>query len=188
VWERSTEVAALIATGPHGAAGLEEVAAELQAEVRRRQPSALVSIGIGRAVDDPLRLRESHAEARQARAIGTWKLGPGAIASFETLGLDRLLVAAPEAEREAFVAGALGPLLDHDRQHGTVLVDTLGRWLADRNGAHAARDLFVHYNTLKNRLERIEALIGPFIEDPARCLELALAIRLLRRGQTIATT
>jgi DNA-binding PucR family transcriptional regulator len=41
----------------------------------------------------------------------------------------------------------------------------------------------VHYNTLKNRLERIEALIGPFIEDTARCLELALAVRLMRLGR-----
>ncbi|MGH2406608.1 MAG: PucR family transcriptional regulator ligand-binding domain-containing protein [Candidatus Limnocylindrales bacterium] len=188
VWERSTEVAALIAAGPHGAAGLEEAAAEVQAEVRRSQPGALVSIGIGRAVDDPLRLRESHAEARQARAIGTWKQGPGAIASFESLGLDRLLMSASEVERDGFVGATLGPLLDHDRQHGTVLVDTLGRWLADRNGARAARDLFVHYNTLKNRLERIEALIGPFLDDPARCLELALAIRLLRRGRSAAKT
>jgi DNA-binding PucR family transcriptional regulator len=94
-----------------------------------------------------------------------------------------LLVSAPEAEREAFVAEAVGPLLEYDRRHGTALVQTLERWLADRNGAHAARDLFVHYNTLKNRLDRIEALVGPFLEDPDRCLELALAVRLLRLGR-----
>ena len=183
VWERSGEVAALMAPGPRGGAGLEDAAGELQAEVRRRQPGAVVSFGIGRAVDDPLRLRESHAEARQARVIGRWTRGPGAIARFEMMGLDRLLMSASEPERDAFVTGALGPLLEHDRRHGTVLVDTLERWLADRNGAHAARDLFVHYNTLKNRLERIEALVGPFIEEPTRCLELALAVRLLRVGR-----
>ena len=46
----------------------EEAAAELQADARRRLPAAVVSIGIGRVVEDPLRLRDSHAEARQARA------------------------------------------------------------------------------------------------------------------------
>ena len=183
VWERSAEVAALVAPGARGGQGLEEAAAELQADARRRLPAAVVSIGIGRVVEDPLRLRDSHAEARQARAIGRWSHGPGAVARFEALGLDRLLVSAPETEREAFVAEAVGPLLEHDRRHGTALVQTLERWLADRNGAHAARDLFVHYNTLKNRLDRIEALVGPFLEDPDRCLELALAVRLLRLGR-----
>ena len=183
VWERSAEVAALVAPGARGGQGVEEAAAGLQADARGRLPAAVVSIGIGRVVEDPLRLRDSHAEARQARAIGRWSHGPGAVARFEALGLDRLLVSAPEAEREAFVAEAVGPLLEYDRQHGTALVQTLERWLADRNGAHAARDLFVHYNTLKNRLDRIEALVGPFLEDPDRCLELALAVRLLRLGR-----
>jgi purine catabolism regulator len=180
IWERSAEVAALVAPGTRGGQGLEEVAAELQVDARRRLPGAVVSIGIGRVVEDPLRLRDSHAEARQARVIGRWSRGPGVVARFEALGLDRLLVSAPEAEREAFVAEAVGPLLEHDRRHGTALVQTLERWLADRNGAHAARDLFVHYNTLKNRLDRIESLIGPFAEDPDRCLELCLAVRLHR--------
>lgn len=170
VWERSAEVAALVAPGARGGQGLEEAAAELQADARRRLPGTVVSIGIGRVVEDPLRLRDSHAEARQARAIGRWSRGPGGVARFEALGLDRLLVTAPEAEREAFVAEAVGPLLEHDRRHGTALVQTLERWLADRNGAHAARDLF-------------EALVGPFLEDPDRCLELALAVRLLRLGR-----
>ncbi len=182
VWERSREVAALIATGPRGGQGTEAAAAELQAEMIRRVPGAVVTVGIGRPVEDPLRLQESFAEARQARTVLRWTKGPGAIARFESLGLDRLLAATPEAERVAFLGAALGPLLEHDRRHGTALVASLERWLTDRNGAAAARDLYVHYNTLKNRLDRIEALIGPFVDDATRCLELALAIRVLRIG------
>jgi sugar diacid utilization regulator len=37
-----------------------------------------------------------------------------------------------------------------------------------------------HYNTLANRLERIAAIVGPFVEDADRCLTLGLAIRLRR--------
>ena len=58
------------------------------------------------------------------------------------------------------------------------LVATLETYLATRNAALAARRLYLHYNTLKNRLAKIEEIIGPYLDDPDRCLSLALALRL----------
>jgi sugar diacid utilization regulator len=46
--------------------------------------------------------------------------------------------------------------------------------------APIVRTRCVHYNTLANRLERIAAIVGPFVDDADRCLTLALAIRLKR--------
>ena len=46
--------------------------------------------------------------------------------------------------------------------------------------AEAARLIHVHYNTLKNRLERIEGIIGPVLEDSARALECEVAIYVYR--------
>ena len=43
-----------------------------------------------------------------------------------------------------------------------------------------ARLIHVHYNTLKNRLERIEGIIGPVLEDSARALECEVAIYVYR--------
>ena len=58
--------------------------------------------------------------------------------------------ALPPAELRAFVDVTLGPLLAYDRRHRTDLCSTLEAYLATRNGAQAARQLFIHYNTLKN--------------------------------------
>ena len=44
----------------------------------------------------------------------------------------------------------------------------------------AARRMHVHYNTLKNRLERVEAILGPVLDDPARALECEVAIHVAR--------
>ncbi len=74
----------------------------------------------------------------------------------------------------------LGPLEAYDEAQGTSLVLTLETFLATRNAALAARELFVHYNTLKNRLVRIEEIIGPFLADPGRCLSLGVALRMRR--------
>jgi DNA-binding PucR family transcriptional regulator len=40
--------------------------------------------------------------------------------------------------------------------------------------------LFVHYNTVKYRLERLEALLGAFVDVPERCLTLELATHVGR--------
>ena len=53
-------------------------------------------------------------------------------------------------------------------------------WLETRNMAEAARRTHVHYNTFKNRLERIETILGPVMTDAARSLECEVAIYVAR--------
>ena len=179
-WERSREIGALVATSNAGGSGLREAGAAFLAEAARRMPMGVVSIGIGRPAADPLRIHISFGEARRALAIGQWSQGPGHLVMFSDLGVDRLLADVPESEIEAYCASVLGPLESYDLTTGTALVRTLDTFLATRNGALAARQLFVHYNTLKNRLAKIEEIIGPFVDDPDRCLSLSLALRLRR--------
>jgi purine catabolism regulator len=177
VWERSDEIAALVGAGT---AGLPEIGEALQAEAARHVPGIVVSVGIGRLAADPLELHRSFAEARRALSIGRWARGPGEVSAFDRLGLDRLLVSVPSSDAEAFCSDELGRLEAYDARHGTALVATLATFLATRNAALAARRLYLHYNTLKNRLARIEEIIGPYLDDPDRCLGLALALRLRR--------
>ncbi|MEO5940485.1 MAG: helix-turn-helix domain-containing protein, partial [Candidatus Limnocylindrales bacterium] len=181
VWERSREIGALVAgLRPPD---LHELGAALQAEAGRRVSGATISVGVGRTAAGPLQLDGSFAEARRAMSIGRWAHGPGRVTVFDEIGLDRLLVGMPRSEVADFCASVLGPLEEHDRTRGTSLVETLDTFLASRNAALAARQLYLHYNTLKNRLARIEELIGPYIDDPERCLGLSLAIRLRRLPQ-----
>ncbi len=178
VWERSHEIGVLVPGGD--TSELRVAAAALVAEATRRMPGVVVGVGIGRTAEDPLDLGTSYAEARRALTIGRWGHGPGRVSVFEDLGLDRLLVNVPDAEVRAYCEAVLGRLEAYDTARRTNLVTTLETFLASRNAALAARQLFLHYNTLKNRLERIEEIIGPYLDDPDRCLSLALALRLRR--------
>lgn len=181
VWERSTQAAALLAPRRTDPAALIEAAASLRREAARRLPTTPVSVGIGRLRADPLELRESHAEARRALEVGRWR-SPGEVVIFERMGLDRLLASVSDVELSAFRDTMIEPLAEYDRAHRSSLVDTLEAYVATRNGAEAARRLYVHYNTVRSRLARIEELIGPFLADTERLTGLAVALHIHRRG------
>jgi purine catabolism regulator len=181
VWERSTQAAALLAPRGSDPATLEEAASGIRREAARRLPTIPVSVGVGRVRDDPLELRESHAEARRALEVGRWRK-PGEVVVFERMGLDRLLASVSDIELSAFRDTMIEPLVAYDRLHRSNLVDTLEAYVATRNAAEAARRLYVHYNTVRGRLARIEELIGPFLGDTDRLTGLALAIHIHRRG------
>ncbi len=177
IWERSAGVAALLPAG--------EIAERARA-LQSRLSGLVLRIGIGRVYADPFAWRSSFTEALRALSLG--RRGSGGVYAYEDLGLHRLLLACPAAELAAFRDDALGPLLAYEREHsGCSLLLTLAAFLENnRNIAATARALFVHYNTVRYRLERIEHLQGPFIDDARRCLTLDLALeasQLLPRGQ-----
>jgi PucR family transcriptional regulator, purine catabolism regulatory protein len=180
VWERTAGIAALVPVAPEGTEAARHAGSELLAEGIRRLPGSVVDVGFGSPVADPLKLDRSFREARNAIAVAAWSRGHGTVALFHELGVDRLLFNTPEIERVTFVESTIGPLLAYDARRRTNLVETLEVYLATRNVAGAARRLFVHYNTLANRLERIAGVVGPFVGDPDRCLTLGLALRLRR--------
>ena len=66
------------------------------------------------------------------------------------------------------------------RERRTQLVDTLERYLRDRRSiATTARALYVHPNTLRQRLSRIEELSGLDLAAE-ELLSLELAVKLMR--------
>lgn len=100
----------------------------------------------------------------------------------EDLDLDRLLWSLrgnPDLER--FARLRLQKLVDHDRQRRTQLVQTL-QVLLDQNGqkAETARVLHLERQSLYNRVDRIESLLGVDLAHPDIRLGLHLALRVMR--------
>ncbi len=73
-------------------------------------------------------------------------------------------------------------LAAYDRDRGSQLLATLDIYLSSgRMLAATARDLFVHVNTLRQRLERIEELTGlRLAEEDLLSLQLAVKLGLVR--------
>jgi purine catabolism regulator len=180
VWTRSATIAALIAPDTDEPSERRLIAERLRSELDQRLRSVTVSIGVGRRVDTPTQLPRSFVEASRAVEVGRWAKGRHVTEVFDELGLERLLASTPTDDLADFVEHAIGALVAHDRAHHTDLVETLGVWLETRNMAEASRRTHVHYNTLKNRLERIESILGPIVTDAARALECEVAIYVAR--------
>jgi purine catabolism regulator len=180
VWSRSSTIAALLAPTTAAASERRRIAEELRRELDHRVRSVTVSIGVGRRVDRAAQLSASFTEAKRSVDVGRWAKGRHVTEVFDELGLERLLVSSPTEDLGEFVSHAIGALIAHDEAHRTDLVETMATWLETRNMAEAARRIHVHYNTLKNRLDRIEEILGPVLTDAGRALECEVAIYIHR--------
>ncbi|HEX6871165.1 MAG TPA: PucR family transcriptional regulator [Micromonosporaceae bacterium] len=121
------------------------------------------------------------AAVAAAAAGGPGLAGRPSVAGPELLSSPALLLASVPAEvRHSYAQRVLGPLLAHDRAHRTQFTRTLAAYL-DCSGSwsRCAAQLHVHVNTLRYRIERIEALTGRDLRRLADQAALLLALRLI---------
>ncbi|MGV9266956.1 helix-turn-helix domain-containing protein [Kitasatospora sp. NPDC003701] len=139
---------------------------------------APVTVAASRPATGPRALAAAHAEAaRCLRALLVLgRTGDGACATdLGFLGV----VLGDGHDLDAFVAQTLGPLLDYDARRGSDLIHTLNVYFGcGTNLTRTKNELHLHVNTVVQRLDRIQALLGPGWNSPERTLELQVALRL----------
>jgi purine catabolism regulator len=87
-----------------------------------------------------------------------------------------ILFAAYDRDRlDRFIQSVLGPIASRPE----LLATLHAYYVSGRNRARAARQLNVHVNTLRYRLDRIESVLGQSIDDPAKeaAIQLAVAVQ-----------
>lgn len=173
---------------PHGILALvDEAVGDVEARARaaaRHLAAVLrgraVGVGCGTPVVWPDGFRAAVRRAELASDLGRRLGHPGPV-DVGRLGVYGLLLELDETAWRAFVTEQLGPLLDHDAATGGELVRTLEAYHCLRGGLRAVADaLFVHVNTLKYRLARIDALTGGRFSSPSGRFQMYLALYALR--------
>ncbi|MBA3367124.1 MAG: PucR family transcriptional regulator ligand-binding domain-containing protein [Geodermatophilaceae bacterium] len=139
------------------------------------------STGISRAVASLSELPAAYSQARRAAQVGLQRQIPGAVTSFDSLGVLRLLSLIPDSgELRSYLTEVLGPLVPGASSEHSDLLETLRVLLeANLNVAEAARCLHFHYNTLRYRIGKLERLLGPFMTDSSVRLNVQLALNLV---------
>nr|MDQ3611864.1 helix-turn-helix domain-containing protein [Actinomycetota bacterium] len=149
--------------------------AELQAAV-----GCPVTVGAAGPGSGPVELAELYREAGRVCDV-LLSLGRGGeAAGRDELGVYGLLLSASgQGEVERYIGRTVGPLLDYDRERGSELVRTLLAYYgAGGSLTRAAQELFVHVNTLYQRLERVTALLGDAWRSGDGALQVHLALQL----------
>jgi hypothetical protein len=138
-----------------------------------------VHAALGPAVE-LTRAAESARWARLALVLGRDR-PPGLVVAADHR-VDLLLLAEP-AFAAALADAALAPLAALPTATRERLLETLDAWLRHRGAASAAaQELHVHAQTVRYRVGRLRALLGPRIDGAEGRLELELALRARRVG------
>jgi GAF domain-containing protein/sugar diacid utilization regulator len=147
-----------------------------------------VSIGVSSVCDSESAFADGFAEAQQA-LMGTVVLRGGpAVLSYEDLGAYKYLlrVALEGGIRDATV-DAVSRLAEYDAQRGSQLVLTLEEFLRRHGNISATSEtLFVHPNTLRQRLRRIAELSGLDLRKDD-WLMIEIAVKMVKLEQALGS-
>ena len=145
-----------------------------------------VSIGVSSVCQGEAAFVDGFAEAQQA-LLGTIVIkGEPTVLAYEDLGAYKYLlrVALDGGIRDATV-DAVSRLADYDSQRGSQLVTTLEEFLRRHGSISATSEaLFVHPNTLRQRLRRIAELSGLDLRKDD-WLMIEIAVKMVKLGQVL---
>ncbi|WP_258359075.1 PucR family transcriptional regulator [Moorella sulfitireducens] len=104
---------------------------------------------------------------------------PRNLTFFDELGVLRLIFNLGEQELEDYYEENLGPLEKYDKEHNTNLLETLAVYLyASGDYNQAAMNMFVHVNTLRYRLKKVEEILGQDLRQLAVLVNLYTALQV----------
>ncbi len=164
---------------PGGEAGL--VAIDRIEDVRRLR-EVLGSLPVAAGMSKPFSGFPDVPDALHRARIARRSLpsGTAGVVVFGDSPVTTLVAAAPGMARDV-VRSALGSVLALPGAERKVLLDTLLAWFAGHGSAKEAADrLFVHPNTVRYRLRRVQDLTKRDLTDPVDIGELYVALESVR--------
>jgi purine catabolism regulator len=140
-----------------------------------------LDVSAGRAVRSWRELRSTVRDTLESSEVARWR---DQTSWHDASAPDVLELLVPLRDRrvlERFVRAQLEPLVRHDEQHRSELLQTLETYYgAGGKKATAARLLHVERQSIYKRLTRIERILGVDLGDPETQLALQLALRARR--------
>lgn len=121
-------------------------------------------------------IRHAFDESLQAISLQSGVGSTGPVSYLSMLPL-QMISATEKKNRQVLIQNLLQPVLQYDQQHETSFLDTLTVYLEkDGNISAAAKALFLHRNTMIQRVNKIKELLQVQLDDPREILLLRLAL------------
>lgn len=142
-------------------------------------PDRVISVGSGRTYLKPSDIFRSYQEAKVALELGRIMNIRSKTPFFRDLGLARILYNHDQQELAEFYKDNIGELIRYDQEQNTEFVQTLESFFLNRCDLKAAADdLFLHPNTLRYRLKKIEEILEINLNDIDTKLDLMTTFKI----------
>ncbi len=148
----------------------------------RGENNICLAIGIGNPCANASDYRRGFAEASEAQQMGQHLNREGGVTHFNDLGVYRYLykIARMDDLRDMY-QDQVGQIASYDHRKGTDLLDTLETYLECAGNLTRTSDrLYVHRNTLIQRLERLQSLCEIDLQERSNWLTLQVAIKVYK--------
>lgn len=149
----------------------------------KQNPQLLISIGP--KIENIMRLPFAYEQAKTCLNLAYKQKTLGNIITFDNIGVYRVLIDTHDPvqnsqSKKQYVQDKLGPILSLDKTKNTDLIKTLESYFAtNRNIKKASVAMYIHHNTMRNRLDQIENLLNINLDESAICLEIQVALKLM---------
>lgn len=126
-----------------------------------------MKIGIGRCYSDMEKAHYSYMEARSALAMGMTGVVSGCLVPFGRMGIYSVLL---DPRNRGSITSILGDTIDylrrHDQTKNTEYIKTLEVYIQQKQSIEkTAQRLFIHYNSVRYRLQKIHELMSSSVMD-----------------------
>ena len=146
-------------------------------QMKSLHPEQALSCGIGKTYPSPVDLFRSFQEAKVALELG--ELMGITIPFFSDLGLERILYKHDQQDLKEYYEATLGELQLYDESNSAQLMETLEGLAANQFDMTAtSKALFLHRNTLRYRLKKIEEILNVKLDDLNIKLNITAALKI----------
>jgi len=186
--DRFVTALVMLVPAPGDLSSADGAAADTAARIRGAQPvfesdrsRIRLTVGVSAPAEGLTALSGALHEAGSARRLAALRdtTAISVVTSNEVASRELLLASVPASVLRSFRERLLGPLLSYDKRHRAELVPTLREFLACSGSWNAcAATMYVHVNTVRYRIRRIEELTGRDLSCLGDQVDFFLALRI----------
>ena len=178
--QKNNTVIFLTHVTPHLRPQLNNIVKRVFLEMTARYPCLLLHTGIGTGYGNPIDYRKSYKQARQVLKIIQSEHVDQLLAFFDDVGIFSLLLNINDKElMQNFYLSTLQAIIEYDKSNNMKLLVTLEAYLDhDMNIQSTADAIFIHKNTLKYRLNKIQELLCCNIRSSQQVIRLGIALKI----------
>lgn len=160
---------------------LKATAASLQRNLAKIFTAVTFSIGIGKCYATGIDLCRSYQEAKLALSLGRFIQERQHITHFEDLGVIRLLSYISLEQLDDYCQEYLAPLIRYDEENETQYLEIIQTYFQQNGDLNSvAKKMFMHPNTVRHRLKKIEEILDLDLQMMEDRMSLAIACKIIK--------